>query len=296
MKRAGIITLKVLACGLPFFLGTILGGVIAAAVGLPVPDMPRGTNSATLAVYLLLTSLGIGGLLAYLSSRLNGGFLLRWLTLSLFGWVVYSLGTYIEASIYTTFSSASLYKVVMDLSAFLLSSAAAALLFQPDPHDKKAEKRDRLTRTGFSMSGWAWRIALAGTAFPVIYLSFGKLVESFVIDYYRQGLFELTAPGWGEIVTAQVLRSLLFLGVCLAVINHWNRSPFECWVGLSAALYLLAGGFYMFQAYWFPVVFRMVHCLEIFADSITYIGCLILCFVPREAQNGSHPVSLSIVK
>jgi len=291
MKRVGIITVKTLVCGLIFFVGTILGGLVASAAGFPIPAMPAGTDTATRAGYLLLASLGIGGLLAYLASRLSGNFLLKWLTLSLFGWVVYSLSTYIEAAIYTTFSSASLYKVVMDLIAFLASSAAAVILFRArSPHNT----RETLSR--FSFLGWAWRIVLAWTAFPVIYLSFGKLVEPFVIDYYRQGLFELTAPGWEQIISAQMLRSLLFLGVCLAVITLWNRSRTELWIGCSVALYLLVGGFYMLQAYWFPVGFRMIHCPEMFADSITYIGLLTLCFMPKEARNVSQTAPLTMAK
>lgn len=256
MKSVGIITLKTLACGLLFFVGTIVGGLVASAAGFPVPTMPDGTNSATLAGYLLLASLGIGGLLAYLASRISEGFLLRWLTLSLFGWVVYSLSTYIEAAIYTTFSSASLYKVVMDLIAFLASSAAAVTFFRAKFPHNTPENHGRLTLSSFSFYGWAWRIVLAWVAFPVIYLSFGKLIEPLVIDYYRQGLFELTAPGWEQIIFAQMLRGLLFLGVCLAIITRWNRSRIELWFGLTAALYLLVGGFYMLQAYWFPVGFR----------------------------------------
>lgn len=296
MKCIGIITLKALACSLIFFVGTIFGGMAASAAGFPVPAMPDGTDSATLARFLLLASLGIGGLLAYLASRMSGSFLLRWLTLSIFSWVVYSLSTYIEAAIYTTFSSASLYKVVMDLTAFFTSSAAAVLFFRATPPGDTAEKRDRQTLTRFSLSGWAWRVALAWGAFPVIYLSFGKLIEPWVIDYYRQGLFELTAPGWEQIISAQMLRSLLFLGVSLAMITRWNHSRIELWIGLTAALYLLVGGFYMLQAYWFPVGFRMVHCLEIFADSITYVGLLTICFMPKEASNVSQTAPLTMAK
>jgi len=128
----------------------------------------------------------------------------------------------------------------------------------------------------------------------VIYLSFGKLVEPFVIYYYQQGLFELTAPGWQQIILAQMLRSLLFLGVCQAVITRWNRSRAELWIGLTVALYLLVGGFYMLQAYWFPIGFRMVHCLEIFADSIIYMGLLTICFLPGVESNVSQTAPLTM--
>jgi hypothetical protein len=290
MTRIIAIILKTTACGLIFFMGTILGGMIASAVGLPDPAMPEGTDAGTLVGYLLLASLGIGALLAYLASRLDGSVLLRWLTLATFGWVVYSLSTNIEATIYTTFSSASLYKVVMDLVAFLVCSLAAVLFFRTDYFEPK--NYDRISPMSFSFSGWIGRIAIAWAAFTVVYIGMGKIVEPFVIDYYQQGLFELTAPGWGQILTAQMVRSLLFLGVCLALMARWNRTRTGLWISLTAALYLLVGGFYMLQAYWFPLAFRMVHSLEIFADSILYAGCLIACFVPK-ARGVSQVVSLA---
>lgn len=296
MKHLIVILVKALVCGFIFFFGTILGGILASAVGFPVPSMPDGTNSVTLAGYLLLASLGIGALLSYLASRLGGKFLLRWLTLSFFSWVIYSLGTYIEATIYTTFSSASPYKLVMDLVAFFASSAAAVLLFRANPSVDTARKWGYQTLSNFSFMGWAWRTALAWGAFPLIYISVGKLIEPLVIDYYRQGWFELTAPDWEQIIIAQMLRSLLFLGIFLAVIARWNRSRFEFWVGVTAAFYLLAGGFYMLQAYWFPMGFRMVHCVEIFVDAIIYAGCLTLAFMPKEIIPVSKIAPFSMAK
>jgi hypothetical protein len=274
-----ITALKAAACGIVFFIGTILVSALAGAVGLPAPAIPEGSDTMILMQLLLLVSLGTGAILAFLSTRIHGSFLLRWLLLAAFGWVIYSATTYIEAIIYTTFESASLYKVVMDLVGFVLAAALAAAFFRPPV---TTENRP----LPLTSSSWAWRIAAAWIAFPVIYLSFGKLVEPFVIDVYRQGLLEMRAPGWGQIIPTQLLRSLMLLAVCLPLVRRWIGSRTTLWASLTAALFLLTGGFYMIQAYWFPVGFRLIHSLEILADSAVYIAVLTVLFLPSWSKNG----------
>lgn len=286
MKNVILTAFKVLTCGVVFFIGTILGGQFASALGLPLPEMPKGTDPNILAGFLLLISLGIGALLSILAARIIGRWLSRWLILFLFGWIVYSFSTYIEAAIYTTFSSASLYKVVMDLVAFAASSALAATFFPAHP---SADARPALTA---SPPSWAARLFLAWAAFPLIYLGFGKLVEPFVIDVYQQGLLEMTAPGWNQIIPAQMFRSLLFLVICLAIIRRWNRSRWDLRLTLAGALFLLVGGFYMLQAYWFPVGFRLAHTLEILADSLVYTACLVALFPSKQNRKEGQTQTL----
>lgn len=276
MKHSLLNILKALACGIIFFAGAILGGMLAAALGIPAPEAPKGASQASLMLYLLLASLGIGALLAFLAPRLSGSRLARWLTLAGLGWVMYSLSTYIEASIFTTYGSASLYKVVMDLTAFLAAARLAVLLFA-------AASGSASWLPAYSLGSMTWRLAAAWVAFPAIYLAFGRIVEPLVIDVYRQGLYELTAPGWGAILLTQALRSQLFLLVCLAVIARWNGGRLSLWGALSAALFLLIGGFYMLQASWFPAGFRLIHSLEMLADALLYAACLTALFAPAAA-------------
>lgn len=276
MKIILRIFLKTLVCGIAFFVGTMLGGMAATALGLPMPEMPHGTDANILGMYLLLVSLLIGALLAFLAARLPGGFISRWLILTALGWTVYSVSTYLESSIFTTYSSASLYKVVMDLCAFALSAIPATIFF----HTSGQANRENRSTPDYPLSGWIWRLALAWAAFPVIYLTFGKIVEPFVIEVYQQGLLELTAPGWNQIIPMQLLRSLLFLLVCLPLVLRWQGSRRGLWISLSAALFLFVGGFYMLQAYWYPVWFRLIHSAEILCDSLVYGLALVSLFHP----------------
>lgn len=280
MKKVLVNILKAVVCGAVFFAGNMLASIIAAMIGIPAPAAPDGTDPARLVLGLLAASMGIGVLLAYLSGRIAASWPLRWAVLASFGWIIYSFTNNLEASIYTTYASASTYKLVTDLAAFLLCGLAAARLFAPTlPARQQA--------AGRSAGSWIWRLVVLEIAFPVIYLSFGKLVEPFVIDFYLQGLMGLAAPGWDQIIPMQLLRSLLFLAVSLPVVFLWTGPRRSLWASLAAALFLLTGGFYMIQAYWYPAGFRLLHSLEILCDSAIYGGALaLLLFNPAEKAAG----------
>lgn len=273
MKTTFRTILKVTGCGLAFFFGDILGGVAVSALGLPAPEMPPGSDPNLLMLVLLIASLGIAATLGYIATRLSGPFALRWLALAGCGWGLYALNTYLDAVIYTTLSSASPYKLVMDAVAFTAAGGLAARLFRP-----RAAAAQAIARK-FTPAGWAWRLALAWVGFPLIYLGFGKLVEPFVIDMYRQQLMGMTAPGWGQIIPIQMLRSVVFLACGLALLHLWNGERRYVWAALGITTFLLLWGFYGIQAYWLPVGFRLAHSLEILADSLVYAGLLQLLFV-----------------
>lgn len=272
---------KLLLTGIVFFIGVILGGAAAGAAGLPAPAVPQGTDANTLSLFLLLAALVMAALLAWLARHLAGSFLRRWLSLSLFAWVVYALNTYIEAVIFTTYSSASPNLLVMDLVGVLLAAALACAWFRPPALAAPA----RAWWSARTPASWAWRLALVVLAFPLIYLAFGKLVEPLVIQVYRQQLYEMTAPGWGQILPAALLRSLLFLLSILPLLAAWQGSRRSLLWSLGAALFVLVGFLYMLQGYWLPPAFRLVHLGEILADSLVYAAVVVGLLVPaRRSQ------------
>ena len=56
IKRTFLGIDKTILCGLAFYAGTILGGMIASLTGLPVPSLPGGSDAATLGLYTLVGS------------------------------------------------------------------------------------------------------------------------------------------------------------------------------------------------------------------------------------------------
>lgn len=269
---------KLFICAFAFYGGIMLGGMAATMLGLPAPEMPAGADQMVIGQIMLLTSLILAGALAVLSRNLFGGFVERWLTISLLVWITYGVNNVLEGAIFTTMSAASLFTVVLYLVASLLCGAAAAWLFPPISGEKDLLIRARNFFSRHSAAAWAWRFLAIWFAFPLVYLAFGRLIAPFVVEFYEQGLFNLTLPSWDQILLVSLLRSLLFLLACLPVLILSQASPRHMFWILGLTLFLLVGGLSMVQAYWLPVQLRLIHSLEILADELVYTGILITLF------------------
>lgn len=275
---------KLFLCGLSFYGGTMLGGMAASMLGLPAPDMPAGADQMVIGQVMLLISLILAGTLAILSRNLSGGFVGRWLTISLLVWIAYGVNNILEGAIFTTMSAASLFTVVLYIIASLLCGAAAAWLFPPSHKGDEFFINAKNFFSQFTPVAWAWRFLAAWLVFPLVYLSFGRLISPLIMEFYEQGLFDLTLPAWGEILPVLFLRSLLFLLACLPVLILLQASPRRKFWMLGLTLFLLVGGLSMLQAYWLPAELRLIHSLEILADELVYAGILVVLFPPATAQ------------
>lgn len=130
VKRTLTTVTKVIAGALVYYVGFILGGIIAGAMGLSAPALPAGADAATLGIYQLIVSLLFTATLAVLSRHLVGGLLVRWSALALFSWAAHGLNTYLEAAIFTAYEAASAYTLVMQ-ALVVLCSAVIAWAFPP---------------------------------------------------------------------------------------------------------------------------------------------------------------------
>jgi hypothetical protein len=269
---------KLPLCALAFFGGTMLGGMVAAGIGLPAPEMPAGADQMILGQIMLPISLILVGALAVLARNLSGRFIARWLTLSFLVWIAYGVNNILEGAIFTSMSAASLFTVVLYVFASLLCGAAVAWLFPPQTQGADFITQAKIFFRRHTPGSWAWRILAAVLAFPLIYLAFGRLIAPIVTPYYEQGLFGLSLPGWDQILPIVLLRSLLFLLACLPVLILWQASPRRLFWVLGLTLFLLVGGLNMLQAYWMPAVLRIVHSMEILADELVYTGILVILF------------------
>ena len=285
---------KIPLCGLCFFLGFIPGAQLATWMRLQTPAMPMGANQATVAQYTLLASLFLALGLAAVSHGLSGGFLSRWLILFFFTWVAYGVNTYLEATIFSTMSTASLYAVVLFLPASLLCSAAVAWFFPPDAPGAGFFAQARTFFAGRSVGSWTWRLSAGFLAFPLAYLVFGSLIAPIVMPYYQQGADQLRLPGWDQILPVLALRSLLFLLVCLPIIISWQLSSRGLFLAMGLALFILVGGIGMLEAYWLVPVLRVTHTLEIFADEMVYAAALTLLLARPMTQPMGKPIFVSV--
>lgn len=270
---------KIPLCAIAFYGGTMIGGMVASGLGLPAPEMPVGADQMVLGQMMILISLILAGCLAILSRNIAGGFVSRWLTLSFLVWIAYGVNNVLEGAIFTSMSAASLFTIVLYVFASFLCGAAVAWLFPPQNKEPKFFANTKRFFTEHTPQAWLWRFLAAFLAFPLIYLSFGRLIAPLVIDFYEQGLFGLSLPGWNQILPILFIRSFLFLLVCLPILITWHSSNRRLFLTLGISLFLLVGGLSMLQAYWMPTQLRIIHGLEILADELVYSAVLVVLFV-----------------
>lgn len=283
---------KLPLCGIAFFVGMASGGVLLPMLGFTPPAMPEGTDANTIAMYFLLGSMLLAIPLSLLSRRLQVGFLARWLILFMLVWGAAAVGMVIEAYFFmdtgaVSSATSSLFTMLNFVLPALSLSLVVGGLF---PSEKPQQKFSSLLVNFFSQrkpAQWAWRLAAAVLAFPLIYITFGLLVNPLIIDYYQQGLYELAIPTWGQLIPLQIARGFLFLLICLPILVAWRSGSKAFTLLLGFSLTLLVGFMSVITSYWLPWQLRLFHGLEILADSFVYALALTLLLYPGETKKNS---------
>jgi hypothetical protein len=171
----------------------------------------------------------------------------------------------------------SVGSTLFTLLSFLLPSIslAGAVSWLFPPTELQSRQVAELT-----LNSWIWNICLALAAFPLVYFLFGLFVQPWVSAYYSAGMNELTLPTWGQLIPLQLVRSALFLAVCLPVIRYWQGSRPALWLALAGSFFGLTAFMAVITAYWFPWQLRLFHGLELLADSLVYSGILVWLWFP----------------
>jgi hypothetical protein len=271
---------KPVLCVVLYFLGFMLGSMIAVFLKLPQPPMPAGVSQASAAMSMLLVSPILVLVLAWVDQGLAGNWLTRAIILTCLTYISYTLNTELDASLYVSSSaSTSAFTYISRILPSLFAGGAAAWLFPPKENGRSFVTSWKAFFGQRTPGDWLWRLALSGIAFLPIYLFFGRLVYPFTGKYYQQSMFGLQAATWGQILPIEFVRSLLFLIACLPMIIAWKKSNRLLFLSLGMAMFVLVGLLYMLIGSWLPLFVRIPHSIEILADSFTYAGVLTLLLI-----------------
>jgi len=280
--RQALISLgKLLTCALALEIGTIIGGIIAVALKLPIPKSPAGADMKSIQLYMLLVTPLYALALAIVARGLRGNFLARTLILFSLAWVSYTLNTELEASIVSTYATGIWFALISAIPAALFCAAATAYFFPVGEPVKEAVAAMKEFFSSRSFLDWVWRFVLAAVAFMPIYFVFGLMVLPFTGEYYRQSMFGLAMPTLQQLLPTLFARSVLFSLVCLPILILWNKSNLSLFWNLGLALFLLVGFIYMMISTWLPLYVRFPHTLEMLADEFVYAGALVLLIAKR---------------
>jgi hypothetical protein len=263
--------LKLAACVAIFAISLVAGGMLIHLLHLPIGGPPTHTSQQT----QFLLALAAGASLALgifpLARRLTGPFTRRWIVLGGFVFLALGVNTMIELTIFSNLlgGGAAAQAILYFVQAAFLG-AAIAFFFGTE------EKAAGLPHRG--LVAWTGRGIAAWVGFPVIYFFFGMCIAPVVVPYYRAGVAGLHIPPISSILQVQLIRSAVFLASSLPLIALWKGSRRELWLALGLAHAVTVGIFGLVQATFMPGVLRIVHSLEITADSFVYAGLLVLLF------------------
>jgi hypothetical protein len=268
-------------CAFAYVAGAAGGGALVTALGMPLPKLPEQANEQTTGLCLILASLALALGLAPLARRIRGPFAVRWLALAGLCYVCLGVNMPIEAAIFTNMGGMASMPVFSILPC-LLFAAVMALLFEPVDKGDLFLSEARRFFEGRTAGQWAWRIAAAVCAFPLVYWTFGLMIAPIVRPYYEQGQFGLALPSAATIVLVQFLRSVLFLAATMPILIAGSAPRRHLILALGLAFYVLVGLYGMIQTYWLAPTLLVLHNLEIFADSMVYALAVALLLVRRE--------------
>jgi hypothetical protein len=265
---------KLILCTAAFYVGIMLGGTVANALGLQQPPMPEGFDASTAGLWMILESPLYALVLIGISRFIAGKLWLRTLMLFSVTWIANTVNNQIEASFFGMQASGFWFTLVVFLFPSLLMAAAVAWLFPPFDKETTFADAAKSFFSRYTTAGWAWRLAVGAVAFMPIYYFFGLLVIPFTRQYYEQGLYGLQIPPLNVLLTILFIRSVLFFVACLPILIAWQSSRWNLILFLGLALFYMVGLQAMLLANWMPWSLRLPHLLEILADEFVYAGAL----------------------
>lgn len=293
-KSLLILAAKGLLCGLVYAVGTILTGMLAAALHISLPDLtPPGVSQAEALRGFVLSSAFMGLALTPLAYGLRGGRIARWLSLAFLPFICLAVNAVIEILIFTTMltrPSAPSF-VASFILPTLLFGAGLAYLAKGEPGTPKFSQQAKAFFSTHHAGAWTGRLLLAILAFPVIYFIFGAMVAPLVVPAYRAGIAGLVLPPLSTIMPIQLVRSTFFLLASLPFLILWKGRRGSLILALGLAHCYLVGFFGLLQASFLPQVLRVAHSLEIAADSFVYAAALVFLLLPRPGEN---PLAASV--
>ena len=262
--------------GLVFAATVIISRLVLQPLGLGLPRVPAQAPEDVAGYYLVVGSIGLAAGTAWLVQGLEASTLRRWSVTFAFVFVGFALSTTLEAGIYSAAGG-----VVLTVLLFLLPCLALSMLqVMISRIDKKPSPGPAAPGRKPDQRDWAWRLAAAVLAFPVVYFAFGIIVSPIVAGYYTEGIAGLVLPSTTLIVGTQVLRGILHVAIIFLVMQIWGRSKRQLVMALTASFFVFVTMYDVVLAYEMPIVLIATHAVEVLADSFVFSWIVVVLLAP----------------
>ena len=166
----------------------------------------------------------------------------------------------------------------------LLYAIAGTYLFSVKGQ-KTIGEATRETLVNRSASNLVARVLLASLSWPVIYFIFGAIVGPYVLPYYTDPSsgYNLILPDVVTLLLVQTFRGFVYVSSLLPLVFSLKLDFRKLSIILVTFLYT-GGGLAIFVIVeTFPVFLRIVHGIELFADSL-FFGFLISYLIGRKDE------------
>ncbi len=260
-----------LLVGLGYIVGTVVGLMLAGALGLEQPTLPSTMEPTMVMVMTFISGLIFGLALGALSRRLPLPTLHRSAVMFLLLFVVHRFVNLVEGAFFTTAGTSGLGFTLLNVAvSSLVAGSLIAVLFPPGRVEEGLLAALRRYFAQRRWTAWAWRLPLAAVLYLPIYFIMGMIVSPIVTPYYTDPALGLglVAPGLEVILPLEIVRGAIFVVGLVPVIAPWRgtRASLALWLGLT--IVVLGAVAPMLEAYFLPLTLRLVHGTEIAIDSL----------------------------
>lgn len=168
---------------------------------------------------------------------------------------------------------------------FLLAAVYAIIavaLFGSSPKASTLGSRFRECIGARARIGWIWRFIVVASSWLVIYYAFGSIVRPYVLPFYEDPDFpyQLVLPSARIVLVVQFIRGFIYVGSLTPLLVSLRSNLKELIMVMTGFVYI-GGGLGIFVIVEsFPAFLRVVHGLEIFADSL-FFGVMISCLLRK---------------
>jgi hypothetical protein len=261
-------------------IGLRLGSFIASSLGIQTPALPKDFNIGSMLTFRVIAGSFFYVLLGVLFIRLRQKKMMILLLSFFFNYVVVNLLNFIEAHYFTTMISLP-YNMISAVGESIIVAICLSLLFNskdPIPYFSQVftEWLSRFNRVSLFM-----RLIVCWLSFIIIYFAMGLIVVPIVTPYYQSGSFGLQIPSLQTIILLQLGRGALMLLFSLPLMVLWQNARLSFFLWFGSILFLKDVILGLLAASWFPVILRVVHGLELTADSFLLAGVYTILLIRR---------------
>jgi hypothetical protein len=257
-----------------FLLRVVFFALIYVVLGLLFP-LQQGTITVTYVIGLAITGLLYGLLLGAALMHFTVGRKARIVLILLPLFVIQWLNPLIEGYVFTTRLNDVTLLVGGVLFGLLLSLAyalVAGALFVPSQATQTLGGQFRIYFAQRAVVDWLWRIVLVALSWAGFYFIFGSIIGPIVMPYYTDpsSPYQLRLLGVEVIAAVQVIRGFVYTGALIPIRIALKQDVKYVLLVLVGLLYV-GGGLAIFVIVeTFPLVLRVVHGIEILADSLCF--------------------------